>query len=474
MTSRTWLASLVLLVGCAPSEPLGPPVTPSAFCPQLARVICDADDDCCAATSEDPDCVDTETVACAETLGQLLEDPRVLYVPERAGAYLERLRADAAECFATPTADVRLAFEGTLELGESCTPPSVDDVPTTRDLFVAAAACGEDACRAHLDLGGHLDARCERREAAGTDACSHPFDCATGEYCNLAEAWRAGDWGRCQPTQGEGWACTRDAECASAFCDAGRCTTRTGLAQCLVVAYPDLVLSTDPVLFLRLGERSGRSANDASPNATHGSYAEPVERVEGALSGSDDRAISLSGMGGSVSVAEIEALSTEEVTLELFVSIPEMGGGPIAMLLGEDGELLRLDADGRTLRASVPGMPGEGMMEGAPLALASADGALTEGFHHVALVVSGRDARLYLDGAEVSTVAGAGALPARAALRLGLEPNEDPMMTRSLTGSLDEVALYRAALDPSVLAAHVAAARDGETRRDSFVYAWAR
>lgn len=473
MSSRAsllWLLLCSAVSACAAQEPAGPPIARGAFCDRVARAVCDAAADCCTQV-DDEDCVELETGACAETLGLLLDDPRLVYVPERAGAYVVALETDASSCFASPRADLRVAFEGTVARGGGCSPASSN----LREVFVAASACGEDACRFYLDGAGQVDAICERREVAGEDVCSHPFDCAPTMYCDLVDGWAPGDWGHCRARLGDGWSCTSGGQCESGFCGQGRCAEREGLAQCLFYGYPQIVVADAPLLYLRLDERTGRAATDHSGHANHGTYTDPVEHVEGASGEEGDRALSLAGDRGNARVDGLDRTLPEELSVELFVSIPDEGGGPILAVTGvepagaDPGAVLRLTADGRTLRASLGGTT-EGTTA---LELASSDGALVAGFHHVALIVHEGRVTLLLDGASVANGSTSESLAPSVALHLGLDPSAADDAP-SLRGVIDELALYDRALDLETIAAHAAAARMGATRHDSFVYGWAR
>lgn len=107
------------------------------------------------------------------------------------------------------------------------------------------------------------------------------------------------------------------------------------------------------------------------------------------------------------------------------------------------------------------------------LELASSDGALVEGFRHIAIVLHDGRVTLRVDGASVAEGSTDAELPSTIDLHLGLDPSaaeDEP----SLRGVIDEVAIFDRALDVATITTHAEAARAGVTRHDSFVYAWAR
>lgn len=461
MNSRR--ASLFLLTlgaaGCAASAD-GPAIESEALCAEVARVLCETDATCC----EDrlgSDCEDVETAACDASLGALLGDPRLSYVPTRGGGLVDRLEGRGCTSDPLPLAYFEDLFVGTGELGADCTPE--DASPGA--LRSAALSCVRGtACRLHLDARGEAQGFCESRESAGELACSHPSDCAPDLYCNLPVAWQPGDWGHCQPQRSDGWTCASDRECASGACSAGVCgAART---QCLTLGYEELVLAAGPLLYLRLGERSGSVAADHSEHADGRYSGAVVHDGEGAVA--DDGALSVAGMG-YVTVASIDGLSDDALTIELWIEGAEGLSGPLVDLTSEDGDLIALRVEGDRLIASFRGATEETAIE-----LATEAGAVVPGFQQVVLRYDGASAQILASGAVVASLEGERVIPAAFSTSIGFHDEEGEELDRALTGRLDEVAIYPSAVSLDALGAHRAAAAEGFVASEPALFGWAR
>ena len=461
-----------LLFACAPAAPVGPPIAASDLCGEIADIVCEANTRCCR--DRDTACVPTQTATCEETLGRLIEDPRLAYVPEQGGLLLEHLEARAAMCWSEPFRydEITSLFEGTGDVGADCTPAERGGSITAPELRLAALSCsGDTACRIHLSRDGAAEGVCEARGTSGNDACSHAFDCPAATWCNLPSNWRPGDWGRCQPLRANGWACGTGLECESGYCGRDGCADRPEAERCLSITYPDLVIGNEPMAYWRLGERSGASASDESTFGNDGAYVEPImRRAEGAIADDDDGALTLNGMNGRVELSTLDGFTRgSSFTFEFWVEKPMMGGGPLLELVKPMGASLRVQLDGARIVASFLGAT-----DMAATDIATPMDAIGEGFHHIAITYDGSRTRLFVNGAQVAEVSGEREIPVDGALTLGFRNNMDPMMRASLTGSLDEFAVYDQALSAGTLMQHVRAGREGPIENEFALFAWTR
>jgi hypothetical protein len=206
----------LLLAGCAGGAD-GPPVASADFCGAFADAICAGSSSCCAAQPypSSAECVTAQKAACEAGVGKTLADPRVGYLPRRAGGLLERLRGERASCplRALSYPDLAAITEGTGAPTADCTPRDAG----AGELALVTLSCRREAtCRLYLRGSGELQGVCER---PGGDDCSHAFDCPAERWCNLPKGWRPGLWGTCQPLRSAGWTCAGDAECQGAYCD---------------------------------------------------------------------------------------------------------------------------------------------------------------------------------------------------------------------------------------------------------------
>ena len=231
------LSMLGLLGACA--SPTSTPVTAEALCPQIASAVCVADQRCNPA-SHPTTCVTTQTAACQSTVRPLIDDPRLGYDALAAGRFLDTLRARTTSCGATPVDyDAFIAmFSGTGRSGADCTPHDL----MSASLRTSALSCESgNACRLYLRADGSAQGVCEHRADA---SCSHAFDCAASQFCDLPAHWQPGVWGSCRPLRSDGWACGGDLECASRHCD-GTCSALPRDLRPLVVSYTDVVNAAD-------------------------------------------------------------------------------------------------------------------------------------------------------------------------------------------------------------------------------------
>jgi hypothetical protein len=476
---RLDLATLALLAlsACAAAGPdTGPPVSAEALCVELAETICEAAASCCEPSRSMTECRDAEQRRCTESLGALVADPRVGYVPERGGALLELAQRRADGCWEEPfqLAELDAIFEGTGANGTDCSPRVVAGAVPSAELHRAAVACVDGStCRVRLAWDGSPQGTCEARSVAGGDRCSHPYDCETGTFCNLPSGWRVGDWATCTPLRSDGWACGSDFECASGYCGSGVCGERPMLDRCLVVDYPTLVLDEAPIAYHRLDDGAVATASDVSGRGNHASYEGTVTHTEqGALT--DDGAIALDGTGGHLVVQSLAGLGADAATIELWVGLPEGGGGgPLLELNGDDAALQLAVSAGRLSARYWVAPEVEGEM-GTVVEVATADGAVGAGFHHVALVYDGATTRLFVDAVLAAELVGTQRLPTSPDLVVGSHPDVDPALTTFFSGAIDELAIHARATDAGGLARRVRIVREGPIENDFVLFAWSR
>jgi len=466
----TFLAS-VLATGCE-AKPIdeGAPVAAERLCGEIAELVCDTEASCCDGAPSTT-CVVKQSQNCDETIGALIDDPRLAYSPAAGGRLLAQLEVRAAGCWAAPFrySEVVALFQGSGDVGADCTPSRSD---SAQELSSAALSCrAGTACRLHLAADGTPQGFCEARATSDATACSHAYDCTGDSWCNLPTSWRPGDWGRCQPLRADGWDCNSSLECASGYCGASGCAARAEPDRCLTATYSQLILSRAPIAYLRLGERSGMSAADSSGTGNAAIYSGVVERVStGAIMGDTNGALALSGMGGHVAVSALEGLtSSGEITIELWLSKTADAAGPLFELVEADGAALRVRVGGSRIVASFLGAAEE-----TPTELESPEGAITDGFHHIAISYGDRAARIFVDGAQVAELAGAREIPVDAALTVGFHAAAEVAQRSWLSATFDELAIYPNALSSATLSAHVSAGRSGSIENDFVLFGWTR
>jgi len=471
------LPLLLVLAGCEAETPIetGPPVSPEALCSEVAEIVCDAAESCCEAGGAGTDCERTQASRCMDSLGAMVGDPRVGYVPERAGALLAHVRERAAGCFQEEPfalAELDVIFEGTIPSGGDCSPGATDGAVTTAELHRAAVACEDGAtCRIRLAWDDAPLGTCEPRESAGDHRCSHPYDCTAGSFCDLPDGWRIGDWGRCIALRDDGWACASGIECTSGYCGEGVCGAAPALNRCLVVDYPTLVLESGPILYQRLddGEES-TMATDRSGRSNHASYVGAVMHAEtGAIE--DDGAIGLNGTDAYLEVESVRGMTSDALTIELWVSVPEGAGGPLVVLEGSSTSLV-IDIASAAVRARFiePGATSED--PDTVFEVASDPGAISAGFHHVALVYDGEASRIFVDGEQAAELEGTQRLPASPALTIGARVIDGA--GTFFTGAIDEIAMYPGALEGAAFATRVRVATMGPIENEFVLFGWAR
>ncbi|MBO6934777.1 MAG: LamG domain-containing protein [Deltaproteobacteria bacterium] len=449
----------------------GRPIAAADLCTEISRIVCAANDACCdgVVAGEELTCVEQQVEGCERSLQPLLEDPRTAYVPERGGAFLDALKAKADGCFAEPPRqeDFFEVFEGTGVADADCTPRSLENA----DLRVAALSCQDGLdCHLYRRSDGSTLGVCEPREDSG---CSHRFDCESGEWCSLPSEWEPGRWGECRPLKAEGWDCTSDLECASAYCDGSRtCAAPNTERYCAATTYPGVVEVHQPVGYWRLGDVASGVARDESGNALDGETGGSPTSATGALVDQDNGAMALDGMDDVVLLPEEvgELLSDGELSMEVwFRRDAESVAGPLLEFRVDEeerGTYLWNHSSPDRVNANFVDRSGENHSVMAPEGTIAADT-----WYHVVATYDGEAARLFVDGERVGEVLMGSWRPNTAGfLRIALREDDE----RHVTGAIDEVAVYDRALTGGQIRQHHSRGAEGPAAQDFVLFRWLR
>jgi len=211
------------------------------------------------------------------------------------------------------------------------------------------------------------------------------------------------------------------------------------------LAYRDAVLATNPVAYWRLGERSGTVARDEM-GANNGAYVNaPTLGVAGLLAGDADRGVTLNGTSQYVYLPNTTSDTSGVKSCSLSVWVNAAPPAVTRYLLGNfyssvsAGLWLAVDPAGSYI-----------VRRDASAAQDYVAGPILNGTHHLVGTYDGATMRLYVDGASVGTPAASSrVLPAVVVTRAGL--NEGA--TGSLSGTIDELAIWNRALTAAEVAA---------------------
>jgi hypothetical protein len=217
------------------------------------------------------------------------------------------------------------------------------------------------------------------------------------------------------------------------------------------MSYATEVLADSPWLYWRLGEAAAATtAVDASGNSRNGTVTGSTFGQAGAISGDANTAVSLDAVDDKITSAATFAPSN--VTLELWVKIPSTpaSNGYLFTLTDGTGNGGALETWVNT-NARVQSR----IWTGAEVITPDSGTALTVGaWQHVVVRLDGTNAKTYLNGTEVSTIACA------------LFTDTRPFTVGGFGGTgyaaryafqADEAAVYASALTPTRIAAHYTA-----------------
>jgi hypothetical protein len=236
-------------------------------------------------------------------------------------------------------------------------------------------------------------------------------------------------------------------------------------------SYAQLVLASSPLAYWRMGVKSG----GIIPDATGHGYdlgilnGAPKLGVEGAIAGDDDTAIELDGIAyamlddlksrafdfGALEPFTIEvwakrsASATPNSYNHIFGNIEGSGNPSVGYIFyyntNDSPARMWFEYDS----------PGDGGVHASKVVMAS--GSPTDRFAHYAVTFDGSVLTLYVDGI-MNT-------PQHPTVPMGprkfnfIVAKEQSTNTHGFAGAIDELAVYPTALSPSVIASHVAYAR---------------
>ena len=221
-------------------------------------------------------------------------------------------------------------------------------------------------------------------------------------------------------------------------------------------AYTAAVSADSPLLHWRLGEASGATAADASGNSRTGTYVGTVQRNQtGALRTDTNPAVGFNATDGRVQAAAVTGMPTTAVSAELWVKTADQkNSGLISYAVeGNSDELHITNPD--SLIVSLIGTR-------VPTGVGVNDGQ----WHHVVATWSNDTGTvaLYVDGEQRFTQDGVRvgvALTGGGTMVIGQEQDGVGSgfdSSQALSGQLDEVAVYPAALSATRVAQHYLAA----------------
>jgi hypothetical protein len=213
-------------------------------------------------------------------------------------------------------------------------------------------------------------------------------------------------------------------------------------------AYATKVLSDGPVAYWRLGELSGTTASD-SAGANKGTYVNGPTLGAPSLLGSDsaNKATTFDGVNDYVTVNDSAGLSqAAKVSVEAWIkpgAVPAAGGWASVLT---KREAYTIQFNGPRLEFTV--MQGGGTRKRAQ---APAGAVVAGQVYHVVGTYDGTTARLYLNGTEAANLPLTGAIGVNAnALVLGSWDGS----SERYTGTIDDAAVYPAALTAAQVKAH--------------------
>ena len=230
--------------------------------------------------------------------------------------------------------------------------------------------------------------------------------------------------------------------------------------QFTFVPYATTILADTPTIFWRLGEASGTTAFDASGNARNGTYASAGVTLGavGAPLGDADTAITLDGVAGSVQEASGAGapVGSSARSLEVWFKTTTATAQPL-FNYGTSGSLSQFAVYLAGNQVQVK--------DGTdPLLTVTAASSLSDGaWHHLVVTYDGATSlAVYVDGAAVGSTQTTTGVLATVLDVTGLEVGRDNASTPVFfNGTLDEAAIYSAALTPARVAAHFAAGAGG-------------
>lgn len=217
--------------------------------------------------------------------------------------------------------------------------------------------------------------------------------------------------------------------------------------------YAAEVLADSPLVYWRMGDASGTTATDSSGNSRNGTYMGSPTLGSPSLVPSDtsNTAVDLSGTSQYVRISSASWMNVANITLEAVIQPDAVSG--IKFVMDRDLETggnsaFQFRLNGNKLEFIV--------FDGGPAKTATGATSLVAGTKYLVHgTYDGSNAKVYVNGVQDGTVAGAGSLlSAGAALCVGAHANG---AGNFLDGKVDEAAMYGTALSSTRIAAHFAA-----------------
>ncbi|THG30789.1 PKD domain-containing protein [Naasia lichenicola] len=227
-------------------------------------------------------------------------------------------------------------------------------------------------------------------------------------------------------------------------------------------AYGSAVYNDEPTLYWRLGESTGDTVADSSGNGNAGIYENGVTLgTTGAVTGTANTAASFDGNDDTIaSVARFG--NPTNYTLESWFKSDSTSGGKIIGFAGnQNGNSGSHDRD---VFLQDNGQVVFGTWTGQENRATSQNGGYNDGaWHYVVATQSSDGMKLYVDGVLVGTNGNTGAENSTNYWRVGGDTTWGGASSSYLRGSIDEVAVYPAALSASAIASHFNAALPANT-----------
>lgn len=216
--------------------------------------------------------------------------------------------------------------------------------------------------------------------------------------------------------------------------------------------YMEVILDDTPTRYHRLDETSGTAAVDISGNGGNGAYiGAPTLGVAGGVAGDPDTSITLAAASSQRVAITTTGFPTGNGALS-FEILLKIAANPVAsqylLAYGNATNTLRQDFN---VFLDTTGHLNLDLGNGTGIATSAALGLGV--WHHVVAVWDGTVARLFVDNVQTTNTPGvAQAIPVSPSANIGASP----ATTLFLSGSVDEYAVYAAALSTAQVAAHFA------------------
>lgn len=211
--------------------------------------------------------------------------------------------------------------------------------------------------------------------------------------------------------------------------------------------YAELVLASSPIFYWRLGDASGTTAEDASPNNRDGTYNNtPTLNAGSLLRGAvENGAVTLNGSNEFVRIADNAAFDVSTLTIEFWAKTVSTATERIAERDDDDSNhawVVFQTVGEIRFRVYI-----------STVAITAATGiVINDGKpHHIACTYNGAFMRVYVDGSQIYKQAQTGNVDS---VNSGINLGAFRQLFNLFTGTLDEFAFYGAALPAQVIRQH--------------------